>query len=195
MGAQSFPNLTTTGTTSTVTMSTSIVTSSNNVATATTGLSVGQLLSNTLTTSLTSTSSESDTGQEAEFSLYGDHTHTYGPTFLYSCFHNNTSDCASANSPTFLTRRNTKRQRAEVTNCATIIQFSSLDFMLLCSFREVYHLVSLCLLDLFQTSWTAVALTPCWLSSTMRKICQNPMMMMMRMKMTIRRTRSTRRSW
>jgi hypothetical protein len=71
MGAQSFPNLTTTGTTSTVTMSTSIVTSSNNVATATTGLSVGQLLSNTLTTSLTSTSSESDTGQEAEFSLYG----------------------------------------------------------------------------------------------------------------------------
>ncbi|KPP80084.1 E3 ubiquitin-protein ligase HECTD1-like [Scleropages formosus] len=61
MGAQSFPNLTTTGTTSTVTMSTSIVTSSNNVATATTGLSVGQLLSNTLTTSLTSTSSESDT--------------------------------------------------------------------------------------------------------------------------------------
>uniref|UniRef100_A0AAY4A3Q0 E3 ubiquitin-protein ligase n=1 Tax=Denticeps clupeoides TaxID=299321 RepID=A0AAY4A3Q0_9TELE len=70
-GAQSFPNLTTTtGTTSTVTMSTSIVTSSNNVATATTGLSVGQLLSNTLTTSLTSTSSESDTGQEAEFSLY-----------------------------------------------------------------------------------------------------------------------------
>ncbi|KAK7886642.1 hypothetical protein WMY93_026263 [Mugilogobius chulae] len=48
----------------------SIVTSSNNVATATTGLSVGQLLSNTLTTSLTSTSSESDTGQEAEFSLY-----------------------------------------------------------------------------------------------------------------------------
>uniref|UniRef100_A0AAV2JG34 E3 ubiquitin-protein ligase n=1 Tax=Knipowitschia caucasica TaxID=637954 RepID=A0AAV2JG34_KNICA len=69
MGAQSFPNLTTTGTTS-VTMSTSIVTSSNNVATATTGLSVGQLLSNTLTTSLTSTSSESDTGQEAEFSLY-----------------------------------------------------------------------------------------------------------------------------
>lgn len=71
MGAQSFPNLTTTGTTSTVTMSNSIVTSSNNVATATTGLSVGQLLSNTLTTSLTSTSSESDTGQEAEFSLYG----------------------------------------------------------------------------------------------------------------------------
>uniref|UniRef100_A0A673IZG2 E3 ubiquitin-protein ligase n=1 Tax=Sinocyclocheilus rhinocerous TaxID=307959 RepID=A0A673IZG2_9TELE len=70
MGAQSFPNLTATGTTSTVTMSTSIVTSSNNVATATTGLSVGQLLSNTLTTSLTSTSSESDTGQEAEFSLY-----------------------------------------------------------------------------------------------------------------------------
>ncbi|XP_038823415.1 E3 ubiquitin-protein ligase HECTD1-like isoform X4 [Salvelinus namaycush] len=70
MGAQSFPNLTTTGTTSTVTMSTSIVTSSNNVATATTGLSVGQLLSNTLTTSLTSTSSESDTGQDAEFSLY-----------------------------------------------------------------------------------------------------------------------------
>ncbi|XP_053488075.1 E3 ubiquitin-protein ligase HECTD1 isoform X5 [Ictalurus furcatus] len=70
MGAQSFPNLTTTGTTSTVTMSTSIVTSSSNVATATTGLSVGQLLSNTLTTSLTSTSSESDTGQEAEFSLY-----------------------------------------------------------------------------------------------------------------------------
>lgn len=70
MGAQSFPNLTTTGTSSTVTMSTSIVTSSNNVATATTGLSVGQLLSNTLTTSLTSTSSESDTGQEAEFSLY-----------------------------------------------------------------------------------------------------------------------------
>ncbi|CAK6980079.1 E3 ubiquitin-protein ligase HECTD1 isoform X3 [Scomber scombrus] len=70
MGAQSFPNLTSTGTTSTVTMSTSIVTSSNNVATATTGLSVGQLLSNTLTTSLTSTSSESDTGQEAEFSLY-----------------------------------------------------------------------------------------------------------------------------
>ncbi|XP_078134070.1 E3 ubiquitin-protein ligase HECTD1 isoform X1 [Sander vitreus] len=70
MGAQSFPNLTTTGTNSTVTMSTSIVTSSNNVATATTGLSVGQLLSNTLTTSLTSTSSESDTGQEAEFSLY-----------------------------------------------------------------------------------------------------------------------------
>uniref|UniRef100_A0A8C5CSD8 E3 ubiquitin-protein ligase n=1 Tax=Gadus morhua TaxID=8049 RepID=A0A8C5CSD8_GADMO len=66
----SFPNLTTTGTNSTVTMSTSIVTSSNNVATATTGLSVGQLLSNTLTTSLTSTSSESDTGQEAEFSLY-----------------------------------------------------------------------------------------------------------------------------
>ncbi|MGH0172347.1 UNVERIFIED_CONTAM: hypothetical protein FKN15_063176 [Acipenser sinensis] len=61
MGAQSFPNLTTTGTTSTVTMSTSIVTSSNNVATATTGLSVGQSLSNTLTTSLTSTSSESDT--------------------------------------------------------------------------------------------------------------------------------------
>uniref|UniRef100_A0A3Q3FE88 E3 ubiquitin-protein ligase n=1 Tax=Kryptolebias marmoratus TaxID=37003 RepID=A0A3Q3FE88_KRYMA len=61
MGAQSFPNLTTTGTTSTVTMSTSIVTSGNNVATATTGLSVGQLLSNTLTTSLTSTSSESDT--------------------------------------------------------------------------------------------------------------------------------------
>lgn len=71
MGAQSFPNLTTTGTTSTVTMSTSIVTSSNNVATATTGLSVGQMLSNTLTASLTSTSSESDTGQEAEFSLYG----------------------------------------------------------------------------------------------------------------------------
>ncbi|XP_056283269.1 E3 ubiquitin-protein ligase HECTD1 isoform X9 [Pseudoliparis swirei] len=70
MGAQSFPNLTSTGTTSTVTMSTSIVTSSNNVATATTSLSVGQLLSNTLTTSLTSTSSESDTGQEAEFSLY-----------------------------------------------------------------------------------------------------------------------------
>ncbi|XP_072896168.1 E3 ubiquitin-protein ligase HECTD1 isoform X4 [Hemitrygon akajei] len=70
MGAQSFPNLTTTGTTSTVTMSTSSVTSSNNVATATTGLSVGQTLSNTLTTSLTSTSSESDTGQEAEFSLY-----------------------------------------------------------------------------------------------------------------------------
>ncbi|KAM9354686.1 E3 ubiquitin-protein ligase HECTD1 isoform 2-T2 [Pholidichthys leucotaenia] len=70
MGAQSFPNLTTTGTNSTVTMSTSIVTSTNNVATATTGLSVGQLLSNTLTTSLTSTSSESDTGQEAEFSLY-----------------------------------------------------------------------------------------------------------------------------
>ncbi|KAM9569758.1 E3 ubiquitin-protein ligase HECTD1-like isoform 18-T18 [Salvelinus alpinus] len=70
MGAQSFPNLTTTGTTSSVTMSTSIVTSSNNVATATTGLSVGQLLSNTLTTSLTSTSSESDTGQDAEFSLY-----------------------------------------------------------------------------------------------------------------------------
>ncbi|XP_043553999.1 E3 ubiquitin-protein ligase HECTD1 isoform X6 [Chiloscyllium plagiosum] len=70
MGAQSFPNLTTTGTTSTVTMSTSSVTSSNNVATATTGLSVGQSLSNTLTTSLTSTSSESDTGQEAEFSLY-----------------------------------------------------------------------------------------------------------------------------
>ncbi|XP_024133712.1 E3 ubiquitin-protein ligase HECTD1 [Oryzias melastigma] len=70
MGAQSFPNLTTTGTTSTVTMSTSIVTCGNNVATATTGLSVGQLLSNTLTTSLTSTSSESDTGQEAEFSLY-----------------------------------------------------------------------------------------------------------------------------
>uniref|UniRef100_A0A1A8MY49 E3 ubiquitin-protein ligase n=1 Tax=Nothobranchius pienaari TaxID=704102 RepID=A0A1A8MY49_9TELE len=70
MGAQSFPNLTTTGTTSTVTMSTSIVTSGNNVATAPTGLSVGQLLSNTLTTSLTSTSSESDTGQEAEFSLY-----------------------------------------------------------------------------------------------------------------------------
>ncbi|XP_061531372.1 E3 ubiquitin-protein ligase HECTD1 isoform X2 [Phycodurus eques] len=70
MGAQSFPNLTTTGTTSTVTMSTSIVTSSNNVATATTGLSVGQMLSNTLTASLTSTSSESDTGQEAEFSLY-----------------------------------------------------------------------------------------------------------------------------
>ncbi|XP_039598295.1 E3 ubiquitin-protein ligase HECTD1 isoform X8 [Polypterus senegalus] len=69
MGAQSFPNLTTTGTTSTVT-STSIVTSSNNVATATTGLSAGQSLSNTLTTSLTSTSSESDTGQEAEFSLY-----------------------------------------------------------------------------------------------------------------------------
>lgn len=79
MGAQSFPNLTTTGTTSTVTMSTSIVTSSNNVATATTGLSVGQLLSNTLTTSLTSTSSESDTGQEAEFSLYGmcAHAHTH----------------------------------------------------------------------------------------------------------------------
>ncbi|XP_077394935.1 E3 ubiquitin-protein ligase HECTD1 isoform X2 [Festucalex cinctus] len=70
MGAQSFPNLTTTGTSSTVTMSTSIVTSSNNVATATTGLSVGQMLSNTLTASLTSTSSESDTGQEAEFSLY-----------------------------------------------------------------------------------------------------------------------------
>ncbi|KAJ8291152.1 hypothetical protein GJAV_G00021980 [Gymnothorax javanicus] len=70
MAAQSFPNLTTTGTTSTVTMSTSIVTSSSNVATATTGLSVCQLLSNTLTTSLTSTSSESDTGQEAEFSLY-----------------------------------------------------------------------------------------------------------------------------
>ncbi|XP_075469292.1 E3 ubiquitin-protein ligase HECTD1 isoform X7 [Ascaphus truei] len=69
MGAQSFPNLTTTGTTSTVTMSTSSVTSSN-VATATTGLSVGQSLSNTLTTSLTSTSSESDTGQEAEYSLY-----------------------------------------------------------------------------------------------------------------------------
>lgn len=82
MGAQSFPNLTTTGTTSTVTMSTSIVTSSNNVATATTGLSVGQLLSNTLTTSLTSTSSESDTGQEAEFSLYGDHTHTPGATVV-----------------------------------------------------------------------------------------------------------------
>lgn len=77
MGAQSFPNLTTTGTTSTVTMSTSIVTSSNNVATATTGLSVGQLLSNTLTTSLTSTSSESDTGQEAEFSLYGENTQTH----------------------------------------------------------------------------------------------------------------------
>lgn len=75
MGAQSFPNLTTTGTTSTVTMSTSIVTCGNNVATATTGLSVGQLLSNTLTTSLTSTSSESDTGQEAEFSLYGLYTH------------------------------------------------------------------------------------------------------------------------
>ncbi|KAG8126249.1 hypothetical protein E2320_021608 [Naja naja] len=70
MGAQSFPNLTTTGTTSTVTMSTSSVTSSNNVATATTVLSVGQSLSNTLTTSLTSTSSESDTGQEAEYSLY-----------------------------------------------------------------------------------------------------------------------------
>ncbi|XP_043929755.1 E3 ubiquitin-protein ligase HECTD1 isoform X1 [Protopterus annectens] len=70
MGAQSFPNLTTTGTTSTVTMSTSSVTSSSNVATATTGLSVGQSLSNTLTTSLTSTSSESDTGQEAEYSLY-----------------------------------------------------------------------------------------------------------------------------
>ncbi|KAG9480958.1 hypothetical protein GDO78_010299 [Eleutherodactylus coqui] len=69
MGAQSFPNLTTTGTTSTVTMSTSSVTSSN-VATATTGLSVGQSLNNTLTTSLTSTSSESDTGQEAEYSLY-----------------------------------------------------------------------------------------------------------------------------
>ncbi|XP_072283710.1 E3 ubiquitin-protein ligase HECTD1 isoform X3 [Pyxicephalus adspersus] len=69
MGAQSFPNLTTTGTTSTVTMSTSSVTSSN-VATATTGLSVGHSLSNTLTTSLTSTSSESDTGQEAEYSLY-----------------------------------------------------------------------------------------------------------------------------
>lgn len=82
MGAQSFPNLTTTGTTSTVTMSTSIVTSSNSVATATTGLSVGQLLSNTLTTSLTSTSSESDTGQEAEFSLYGDHTHTHTYTHL-----------------------------------------------------------------------------------------------------------------
>lgn len=77
MGAQSFPNLTTTGTTSTVTMSTSIVTCGNNVATATTGLSVGQLLSNTLTTSLTSTSSESDTGQEAEFSLYGLFTHTH----------------------------------------------------------------------------------------------------------------------
>ncbi|XP_014350279.1 E3 ubiquitin-protein ligase HECTD1 isoform X6 [Latimeria chalumnae] len=70
MGAQSFPNLTTTGTTSTVTMSTSSVTSSNNVVTATTSLSVGQSLSNTLTTSLTSTSSESDTGQEAEYSLY-----------------------------------------------------------------------------------------------------------------------------
>ncbi|XP_053236876.1 E3 ubiquitin-protein ligase HECTD1 isoform X8 [Podarcis raffonei] len=70
MGAQSFPNLTTTGTTSTVTMSTSSVTSSSNVATATTVLSVGQSLSNTLTTSLTSTSSESDTGQEAEYSLY-----------------------------------------------------------------------------------------------------------------------------
>ncbi|XP_077476679.1 E3 ubiquitin-protein ligase HECTD1 isoform X1 [Stigmatopora argus] len=70
MGAQSFPNLTSTGTTSTVTMSTSIVTSSNNVSTANTGLSVGQMLSNTLTASLTSTSSESDTGQEAEFSLY-----------------------------------------------------------------------------------------------------------------------------
>ncbi|XP_069494582.1 E3 ubiquitin-protein ligase HECTD1 isoform X2 [Ambystoma mexicanum] len=70
MGAQSFPNLTTTGTTSTVTMSTSSVTSSSNVATATTGLTVGQSLSNTLTTSLTSTSSESDTGQEAEYSLY-----------------------------------------------------------------------------------------------------------------------------
>lgn len=71
MGAQSFPNLTTPGTTSTVTMSTSSVTSSSNVATATTVLSVGQSLSNTLTTSLTSTSSESDTGQEAEYSLYG----------------------------------------------------------------------------------------------------------------------------
>uniref|UniRef100_A0AC11D783 HECT domain E3 ubiquitin protein ligase 1 n=1 Tax=Ovis aries TaxID=9940 RepID=A0AC11D783_SHEEP len=70
MGAQSFPNLTTPGTTSTVTMSTSSVTSSSNVATATTVLSVGQSLSNTLTTSLTSTSSESDTGQEAEYSLY-----------------------------------------------------------------------------------------------------------------------------
>ncbi|XP_033265806.1 E3 ubiquitin-protein ligase HECTD1 isoform X5 [Orcinus orca] len=70
MGAQSFPNLTTPGTTSTVTMSTSSVTSSSNVATATTALSVGQSLSNTLTTSLTSTSSESDTGQEAEYSLY-----------------------------------------------------------------------------------------------------------------------------
>ncbi|XP_077179156.1 E3 ubiquitin-protein ligase HECTD1 isoform X9 [Paroedura picta] len=70
MGAQSFPNLTTTGTSSTVTMSTSSVTSSSNVATATTVLSVGQSLSNTLTTSLTSTSSESDTGQEAEYSLY-----------------------------------------------------------------------------------------------------------------------------
>lgn len=80
MGAQSFPNLTTTGTTSTVTMSTSIVTSSNNVATATTGLSVGQLLSNTLTTSLTSTSSESDTGQEAEFSLYGWWPHSHSLT-------------------------------------------------------------------------------------------------------------------
>ncbi|XP_053450875.1 E3 ubiquitin-protein ligase HECTD1 isoform X5 [Nycticebus coucang] len=70
MGAQSFPNLTTPGTTSTVTMSTSSVTSSSNVATATTVLTVGQSLSNTLTTSLTSTSSESDTGQEAEYSLY-----------------------------------------------------------------------------------------------------------------------------
>ncbi|XP_010631867.1 E3 ubiquitin-protein ligase HECTD1 isoform X4 [Fukomys damarensis] len=70
MGAQSFPNLTTPGTTSTVTMSTSSVTSSSNAATATTVLSVGQSLSNTLTTSLTSTSSESDTGQEAEYSLY-----------------------------------------------------------------------------------------------------------------------------
>ncbi|XP_024837824.1 E3 ubiquitin-protein ligase HECTD1 isoform X8 [Bos taurus] len=70
MGAQSFPNLTTPGTTSTVTMSTSSVTGSSNVATATTVLSVGQSLSNTLTTSLTSTSSESDTGQEAEYSLY-----------------------------------------------------------------------------------------------------------------------------
>lgn len=75
MGAQSFPNLTTPGTTSTVTMSTSSVTSSSNVATATTVLSVGQSLSNTLTTSLTSTSSESDTGQEAEYSLYGELQH------------------------------------------------------------------------------------------------------------------------
>lgn len=82
MGAQSFPNLTTPGTTSTVTMSTSSVTSSSNVATATTVLSVGQSLSNTLTTSLTSTSSESDTGQEAEYSLYGKSQHE---VYTYWC--------------------------------------------------------------------------------------------------------------
>lgn len=95
MGAQSFPNLTTPGTTSTVTMSTSSVTSSSNVATATTVLSVGQSLSNTLTTSLTSTSSESDTGQEAEYSLYGKlqykilrylYDDVFNHIFLLECF-------------------------------------------------------------------------------------------------------------